>query len=215
MIVMSLRAGLVSPVVGGEIGLGCLEASAGVERTAPPEPEALTRDGVPPAWFRAHVAGIWRVVARLGVPAHHVDDIVQETFILAGRRRADIGVGQERGFLIATAVRLSANHRRRAYVRHEVSEGDALDEQASRAPDAEQLLIQKRWRELLENLLGELSEAHRTVFVLFELEGLSVPEISELLEIPGGTVSSRLTRARARFSELAEAARAQRKGGEP
>lgn len=215
MIAMSLLAGLASRVLGGELGLGVLETSGLAERAAPPPSEALTRDGVPPAWFSAHVAGLWRVVARLGVPAHHVDDIVQETFILAGRRRADIGPGQERGFLIATAVRLSANYRRRAHVRHEVSESDALDEKASRAPDAEQLLIQKRSRELLERLLGELSEAHRTVFVLFELEGLSVPEISALLEIPIGTVSSRLTRARAHFSGLAAAARQHRDGGEP
>jgi RNA polymerase sigma-70 factor (ECF subfamily) len=38
-----------------------------------------------------------------------------------------------------------------------------------------------------------------TVFILFELEGMSTPEIAQLLEIPVGTVASRLRRARAAF----------------
>jgi len=42
-----------------------------------------------------------------------------------------------------------------------------------------------------------------TVFVLFELEGLSAPEISELVDIPVGTVASRLRRARATFRAAA------------
>jgi hypothetical protein len=68
--------------------------------------------GVLPAeWFRGHVQNLWRVVLRLGVPRHAIDDLVQETFIIATRRRADIGPGQERGFLVATAVRLSSNYR--------------------------------------------------------------------------------------------------------
>lgn len=171
---------------------------------AGPEPEP---DGapapLPAAWFHEHVERLWRVVARLGVPTHSVDDVVQETFIIASRRRADIGPGQERSFLVATAARLCSNYRQKAHVRREVSCGDGFEQETSPTPDAEQLLIERRWRELLEQVLGELSDAHRAPFVLYELEGFSVPEIAQLLELPLGTVSSRLWRARARFSELA------------
>jgi RNA polymerase sigma-70 factor (ECF subfamily) len=48
----------------------------------------------------------------------------------------------------------------------------------------------------------------RAVFVLFELEGLEVREIAALHEIPAGTASSRLRRAREEFSTLAKRARA-------
>jgi RNA polymerase sigma-70 factor (ECF subfamily) len=197
-----------------ELTLGCVaigmarRASSPGPPAAPPSlrgAPAAASDGVPPAWFRAHVAGLWRVVARLGVPAHQVDDIVQETFLAAGRRRADIGPGQERAFLVATAIRLCSNYRRRAHVRREMNEGNDFGDEPSHAPNAEQLLIDKRWRELLERMLGELSESHRTVFVLYELEGFSVPEIAGLLELAVGTVSSRLARARAHFAELAAA----------
>lgn len=172
-------------------------------RDASPPSEEGARSSLPAEWFREHVEGLWRVVARLGVPAHTVDDVVQEAFITANRRRADIGKGQERSFLIATAVRLCSNYRQRAHVRREVSRGDGFEQDASPAPNAEQLLIEKRWRELLDRVLSDMSDAHRSLFVLYELEGFSVPEIASLLELPLGTVSSRLTRARAKFSELA------------
>lgn len=167
-----------------------------------PEPDGAPAP-LPAAWFHEHVERLWRVVARLGVPTHSVDDVVQETFIIASRRRADIGPGQERSFLVATAARLCSNYRQKAHVRREVSCGDGFEQETSPTPDAEQLLIERRWRELLEQVLGELSDAHRAPFVLYELEGFSVPEIAQLLELPLGTVSSRLWRARARFSDLA------------
>jgi RNA polymerase sigma-70 factor (ECF subfamily) len=146
---------------------------------------------IPAAWFHAHVEDLWRVVARLGVPAHSVDDV------------ADITKASERSFLIATAIRLCSNYRQKAHVRREVSWGDGFEQEASPTPDAEQLLIQRRWRELLDQLLAQLTESHRAPFVLYELEGFSVPEIAALLDLPIGTVSSRLWRARAKFSELA------------
>jgi RNA polymerase sigma-70 factor (ECF subfamily) len=65
------------------------------------------------------------------------------------------------------------------------------------------LLIERCWRKLLDQVLAELSDAHRAPFILYELEGFSVPEIAQLLELPLGTVSSRLSRARAKFSQLA------------
>lgn len=157
---------------------------------------------LPRSWFHEHFDGLWRLVARLGVPRHSVDDVVQEVFITASRRYADIQPGQERRFLIGTAVRVSANYRTRACVRRELAQGDWLEQAASAAPSAEQLLIQKRAREQLEQALECLPEQQRSVFVLYELEGFSVAEIAELLGIPSGTAASRLGRARARFSEV-------------
>jgi RNA polymerase sigma-70 factor (ECF subfamily) len=160
-------------------------------------------ESIPSAWFHDHVDRLWRLVVRLGVPAHGADDIVQECFIIASRRRSGIASGQERSFLMGTAVRLCANYRRSARVRREVSCGEGVEREVSPLPNAEQLLVEKRWRELLDQALEALSDTHRAPFVLFELEGLSVHEIAELLALPPGTVSSRLYRARAKFAELA------------
>ncbi len=182
------------------------QQAAQPEQTAGPEPPAAraapTGNGqLPRRWFHEHFDNLWRLVARLGVPRHSVDDVVQEVFITASRRQLDIQQGQERRFLIGTAVRVSANYRSRACVRRELAQAEWLDH-ASDLPSAEQLLIQKRAREQLEQVLERLPEPQRSVFVLYELEGFSVAEISELLQLPGGTVASRLGRARARFSQL-------------
>jgi RNA polymerase sigma-70 factor (ECF subfamily) len=179
------------------------------EQAAPVQP-ARGAGALPPEWFHAHVATLWRIVARLGVSAHYIEDVVQETFITAARRRAHIVEGQERAFLIATAARLSLNQRRLAHLRREVQTGEKLEEHAAAEPDAERLLMLKRLREHLEIALGSLSAEHRAVFVLYELEGFSAPEIARLLELPLGTVASRLGRARAKCAEAS--ARLERAG---
>ena len=61
---------------------------------------------LPEAWFHAHFGRLWRLVARLGVAGTSVDDVVQEAFIAAARRRADIAPGREWSFLVGAAVRL-------------------------------------------------------------------------------------------------------------
>jgi hypothetical protein len=53
----------------------------------------------------------------------------------------------------------------------------------------------------LDSALGELAPELRTVFVLFELEERTMAEIAELLQIPSGTVASRLRRAREQFRD--------------
>ena len=69
----------------------------------------------------------------------------------------------------------------------------------------EQMLDQKRARELLDEVLGQMTLELRTVFVLYELEELSMTEIAATLRIPQGTVASRLRRARADFRDRVRA----------
>jgi RNA polymerase sigma-70 factor, ECF subfamily len=193
-------SGLCSPS-DGVVALA--ESQRAPPPAAPPVAQAAAGQ-LPRRWFDDHFDSLWRLVARLGVPRHSVDDVVQEVFITASRRHAEIREGQERRFLIGTAVRVSANYRSRACVRHEVAQGDWLDQVSCSTPSAEQLLIEKRAREQLEQALESLPAEQRSVFVLYELEGFSVAEIAELLDLPSGTAASRLARARARFSQVVE-----------
>jgi RNA polymerase sigma-70 factor (ECF subfamily) len=153
------------------------------------------------SWFRAHFETLWRLAARLGVPHAHVDDIVQEAFITAHRRAADIANGSERRFLISTTIKLCANRRRRSEVR---LERPVLAElRAQDALDAEGLLARKQLREWLDVAIDALPIEQRAVFVLHELEGFSIVEIAQLVEAPPGTVASRLSRARDKFCKNA------------
>jgi RNA polymerase sigma-70 factor, ECF subfamily len=181
------------------IGVPCAEGAPCVQRSARLE-----------GWFRDHFDTLWRMAARLGVPHESVDDVVQEAFITADRRAADVAAGSERAFLVSITVRLSANHRRRQRTRAEVAAALAREQLPADGPaDAEQLMVQKQLRLLLELALDELPPDQRTVLVLHELEGFTAAEIAELLGDPPGTVGSRLGRARQKFSRAAMRLRAE------
>jgi RNA polymerase sigma-70 factor (ECF subfamily) len=159
--------------------------------------------------LRAHFETVWRAVRRFGVPAGLAEDAAQEVFIIAAAKFDEIQIGKARQYLYAVAVRVAANFRRSSVHVHENPDHDGLLDGISDFPDAEALLDQKRQRELLDRVLDTLNHDLRTAFVLFELEDLSVLEIAGALQIPTGTVASRLRRAREQFGDAL--ARAQRR----
>lgn len=165
------------------------------------DPAPCTPDGAgdvapSPARLREVVvrehAFVWRSLRRLGVAPGDVDDAVQKVFLVAARKLGEVTEAGERAFLFATAMRVASNERRGVSRRR--SEGsDALDLAASpdRSPEAV-----AHDRALLDRLLEPLAIELRSVLVLFELERLTVGEIAEMLDVPEGTVASRLRRAR-------------------
>jgi RNA polymerase sigma-70 factor, ECF subfamily len=165
--------------------------------------------------LRLHYARVWRTLRRLGVEQAAADDAAQEAFIVLSRRLTDVVPGAERTFLLSCAVRIAANHRRTWRVKHEVGDELALGAEPDPRPDAEQLLEQKRLREALDELLETWPDDVRTAFVLFELEGLSMPEIAQVTETKLGTVASRLRRGRELFQAGAKRLRARSAGEEP
>jgi RNA polymerase sigma-70 factor (ECF subfamily) len=67
-------------------------------------------------------------------------------------------------------------------------------------PGVEELIDRRRARELLDEILAAMTMELRLVFVLFEVEQLTMAEIARMLELPPGTVASRLRRAREDFA---------------
>jgi len=161
---------------------------------------------------------IWRTLRRLGVrPEHAVDDATQRVFEIAARKHHRIQPGHERAFLFKTAVLVAAEERRAQRRRREIADDTTVAAALDTAPLPDQTLEHQRSRELLDLVLDGMDADERTVFVLYEIERLSSPEISELLEIPVGTVASRLRRAREAFHAGARRLRArmQLSGGQP
>jgi RNA polymerase sigma-70 factor, ECF subfamily len=149
-----------------------------------------------------HYDFVWRSLRRFGVPAADAEDAAQEVFVSAARRVDDIEPGRERGFLYRTAVHHAA-HAHRARARRREVVGEPLDERPDAAPDPEQLLEGARALAAFHRAIGEIEIDARAVFILYELEQHTMAEIAELLELPAGTVASRLRRARATFVESA------------
>lgn len=177
----------------GAVSSGTLENDAPMAKSAAPaEVERLSRmmrDGFDP---------IWRLLRRLGVSADAADDAAQEVFMVAARRIHEIEAGSEQSYLYGTALRVAKSHHRRqasSSARHVPLDESRLS--ASTSP--EQALDQRQRLALLDDALGDLDQDERSVFVLFEIEGMTLTEIAELLDIPRGTTASRLRRARARF----------------
>jgi len=146
----------------------------------------------------AHFAVLWRLLRRLGVPESDVDDAVQEVIWVLARKLDQVKVGSERAFVLSAGCRVASTLRRGLRRRRETYEVD-LEHLADLHGDPEHLLEQRRARALLEQVLLRLPLELRAVFVLYELERCTLAEIAGALELPQGTVASRLRRARALF----------------
>jgi RNA polymerase sigma-70 factor, ECF subfamily len=150
--------------------------------------------------FEQHYGSVARLLRRFGVPATQLDDAAQEVFWVASRRLLDILPGKETTFLYGVALRVALNEARRKRSVPAQCDIVELSDVADQAPSPEEQLDLRQSRDLLDAVLESLPMELRTVFVLFELEGLPVPEIAELEAIPVGTASSRLRRARQEFA---------------
>ena len=161
-----------------------------------------------------HLDFIWRSLRRFGVAEADADDAAQQVFVIANKKLAQIVRGKERSFLIAIAMRV-ASHARRAHRRRGVAEQELSVNPRASNPDPEELAQRIEARALLDRVLDEMPDDLRAVFVLFELEELSIDEIAALLHLPRGTASSRLRRAREVFRARAARldAKSQGEGG--
>lgn len=164
---------------------------------------------------RAHYAFVWRLLRRLGLGPGDADDAAQQVFLAASRRLAGVESERERAFLYGVALNVGARARRSLGRRRE-EPLEAAGESEAQEPNAEQQLERCQARALLDQLLDDMPEELRVVFVLFELEELSTPQIAEVCQIPSGTAASRLRRAREDFEERVARAEARRRfpGGE-
>ena len=159
---------------------------------------------------------IWRLLRRLGVrPEAAVDDAVQRVFEIAVRKTQYLPAGTERAFLFRTALFVAAEERRRQHQTLKRAASAEPEDLETPELDPERALAARRERQLLDEVLDELPEKLRTVFVLFELEGLTTLAIANLLDIPAGTAASRLRLAREHFQDGARRLRARQARSNP
>lgn len=153
------------------------------------------------ALIDAHFAFVWRCVRRFGVPPSDADDATQEVFVVAARKLDSLESGREKAFLFATAMRVASTERRTRR-RHPEDAADTLDTRSlADQPNAEELAELVEARAYLQEILDGMPVEQSAVFVLAELEETPVREIADLLELPLGTVSSRLRTAREAFAQ--------------
>jgi len=138
------------------------------------------------------------------------DDATQEVFVRVFERARQFS-GRAR--FSTWIYRLTVNHclhrlereRRRGAEPLSDENGSSWERALSWTDDALRAVDD---RDAVEKLLGELNPEQRTALTLREIEGLDYREIADVLDVPIGTVMSRLNRARQRLIELADASRA-------
>lgn len=148
-----------------------------------------------------HMRAVYAVAYRILRDADDADDVAQETFVRAHQALARYDARFTfYTWLRTIATRLALNElakrRRRRTEGGETFEA-AADTVATDAPDAAETLAGEELRRTLDVALGQLPEEFRSVLVLRVNEAMSYAEIAAALEVPIGTVMSRLSRARA------------------
>jgi RNA polymerase sigma-70 factor (ECF subfamily) len=160
------------------------------------------------AVYREHFRFVWRCVRRLGIEGASVDDVVQETFLVVHRRLDDFeGRSSTKTWLYGIVRRVVSDHRRslrRKPAHGEGTEGevDGVHDASARGPESS--LEHSEQVQVVRRLIAELDEDKREVFILTELEGMTMAEIAEALDVNPNTVSSRLRAARHQFEEAVE-----------
>ncbi|MEX2172461.1 MAG: sigma-70 family RNA polymerase sigma factor [Pirellulales bacterium] len=148
---------------------------------------------------------LFAALVRVTGCAEEAEDVAQEAFVQALLKLDTFQ--QSAAFytwLYRIAFNLSATRARRKRPRTSLDElrGGGGPEPASRDGAPEEPLMVKESAKQVHVALGELPEDYRQVIVLRELEGCDYDQIAEILQIPLGTVRSRLFRAREQLREL-------------
>lgn len=150
--------------------------------------------------FNRHYADVYRYLARR-VPASVAEDLASETFVQAATRAHtfDPARGVLRGWIFGIASNLLSRHYRdeeRAYRAFARTGVDPLTDAGAETDRAVERLDSKSYQAALLTALADLSAGDRDVLLLIAHAELTYAEVAQALDIPVGTVRSRLNRAR-------------------
>jgi RNA polymerase sigma factor (sigma-70 family) len=141
---------------------------------------------------------VWGVCRRVLRDHHDAEDAFQATFLVLARRADSISPREKVGNWLYGVAYQTARKARATRARRRLHEGQVSDApEPAAAPDAPR----EGLAELLDRELSRLPDKYRTPIVLCELEGKTHHEAAERLGWPVGTVSGRLSRARAMLAE--------------
>jgi RNA polymerase sigma-70 factor (ECF subfamily) len=140
-----------------------------------------------------HYQVLYRFAFRLSGSASEAEDLTQETFCQAQKNLAQLRDAQRSKAWLFSILRNAYLHKLRSTKRHQTLTPEALAELPEKLPDPLPDIEPGQ----LQGALNELPEDFRTPLLLFYFEDFSYRDIAEQLQVPLGTVMSRLARAKA------------------
>lgn len=158
---------------------------------------APAKVGLDSATVVEHLDAMYRFALALSGSPHDAQDVVQDACLRVLARPRKLDRGRERGYLLV-AVRHAWFDRLR--VRSARPQSVAIDELtrvlAGRQPGLDEIVDSHR----VYGAIAQLAEPHRLVVAAVDVAGLSYADAADLLEVPVGTVMSRLHRGRAKVA---------------
>ncbi len=151
---------------------------------------------------------IQRLCQRMLGDVHRAEDLTQEAFArVFARRKHYEPAGRFSTFLWRIALNLCYDELRKINRRGESSLEDSADERGelrfvADAPAPDLQLVEDERAEAVRRALLQLAEPYRVVVVLRHYEGLKFREIGDVLDIPEGTVKSRMVEAMNNLTKL-------------
>jgi RNA polymerase sigma-70 factor (ECF subfamily) len=148
---------------------------------------------------------VWRNAARLGVPEGVREDLVHDVFVVVHRKLAEFeGRSSARTWLYGILTRVVLEHRRNHRLRFAKEAEAAADRELVTSERVTEDLARKEATDIVDAILQQMDEDKRTIFVLVELEELSVAEAARGLAINLNTAHARLRAARMHFAEVVQ-----------
>ncbi|HEY3423896.1 MAG TPA: sigma-70 family RNA polymerase sigma factor [Negativicutes bacterium] len=145
---------------------------------------------------------VFRVAAGIIGRREDAEDIAQETFVKAYKYIGDLKVDVTfYSWLMRIAVNTSMNFKK-SFQRQQFLPIDGISEPVDKGETPEGAVERQESYERVTNLLAELSPEHRAVLALRDIEGLAYDEIASMLDIPLGTVKSRMNYGRNKLRQL-------------
>lgn len=172
-------------------------AAARVALPALEAPDRLTE------LYENHVDFVWRTARRFGLSAAEADDAAQRVFLVASKKLGVITREREKAFFFRATINVTRTMLRSTARKREKLREDS--EGVDTHPSPEETLSHRQELESAHAILQAMPESLREAFILFELEEMTMLEVSCLLEIPAGTVASRIRRARGIFRAAVKA----------
>ena len=150
--------------------------------------------------YRRHVGSVRRLVYQMTTDSQVLDDLTQEVFLKVHRNLSKFrGDAQFSTWLFRIAYNVCQDYHRRKGRSNKIVSLPVEDLPIS-APDAEVLSRLDR-QELVSRALETLTPDHRAVVILHDLQEKSQEEVAQILEVPVGTIKSRLFYGRRKLKE--------------
>jgi RNA polymerase sigma-70 factor, ECF subfamily len=141
---------------------------------------------------------VYRYLAKNINLAHAAEDLAQDTFISAYQKLSSFkGESKFSTWLIGIALNIVRNYSNRSEdMRYDKVSTDHIAERFDENDNPQKQLAKKNLRNSMQDALNQLPKDLREILIMVSMEGVSYEEVSKMLNLPVGTVKSKLFRAR-------------------